>query len=192
MLARLDRTAESFEYVARSIEVLEQLVEEDGDTPERLMLLSGALVNLGIHHQWSERYEEALDCFSRAGTYQARALELSPENAQLRFVRAVTVANEGTVLTWLDEPARAVECFARAAEASGEDPRFLRYLAGEYLRAAAATGSAADAADYDDAGYALLERAIAAGYRDLADLAESPQLDRLRSRREFVELTTSQ
>jgi tetratricopeptide (TPR) repeat protein len=184
------------EYRA-ALPLQEKLVAESPTDPVYQNGLAGTLVNLGMVHRDRREYVAAVQFLEKGRPHHQAALEANPKDHTYRLfyrnnvwtladcclglgdhVRLATTAQE--LARFRYDPASdtyRAGCFlSRCASLAGKDPQLDEAKRKEFAQR------------YADQAVALLRRAVARGYKNVAQMRGDPELKPLRDREDFQKL----
>ncbi len=175
----------------------EQLVAEFRKVPDYRNALAGTLVSIAMVHSQRREFAAAVALLERARPHHQAALKADPRNHGYRQFYHNNLRTLAATYLGLADHAR-VATTADVLARFGHDPANEAYTAASFL--CRCVGLAAEGARLDDAGrkeltqsyadraMAMLQQAVAQGYKDAAHMRQNPDLEPLRAREEFRKL----
>ncbi|HUT92259.1 MAG TPA: serine/threonine-protein kinase [Thermoguttaceae bacterium] len=195
--SKSERHGEACESFARARVTLNDLVKDFPHDLSHRSSLGGVLNNQGMALERLGRLEEAVAAYGEAIEHQRFALEHAPEVARFREFLSKHYCNLGRALRAAGRPGEAAEAALARRELWPKGADRLYRVAVELTLAVAQIGSgdvassaqgASAKQEYVDEAVATLRRAIAAGFTQVDQIRENPELDGIRGHPEFGEL----
>jgi serine/threonine protein kinase/tetratricopeptide (TPR) repeat protein len=180
-----------------ALEIWQQLAADFPRDPDYQEGLAGSLTNLAKLHNRRGEFASAAALLEKAGTHHQAALDARPKDRGFRETyRDHLVAVGQTRLGTADHAAAAASAaeLARFGYEPAQDAYSAACLLGRCVTLAGKHAALSEAkrkalsASYVQEALALLRRAAAHGYKDVARMKKEPDLEPLRERSEFRKL----
>lgn len=172
----------------RAVELGRPLTSTPQPSGESLLQLGLALNNLADLDREEERFDEALQHAEEAEAILGRAHALAPGDVLVG--RTLESAHLVQGLSWiaLGDTAEGLACVEAAVAVAPQEAKSQRVLVDAWLALAGAKPE--QAADYEALAMEALHKAVSLGWKDAQDLLHTPELEPLRTRADFPQIST--
>jgi tetratricopeptide (TPR) repeat protein len=197
LMQKTDRFQEAEAHLNEALKVRKPLAADSRATPAQHHSLAVTLRCLGELHQAQKQFRSSYDLLQQAIPHHEAALKAAPHNPTYRHVYWQTRDLLAQTLVKMGDHAAAATETARFLDV-GFDPANDPYEAACLLSQCAALAEkdaklspnarTQTSESYANRAIELLGSALRKGFKGLSRLRENPQLDLLRSRKEFKEL----
>jgi serine/threonine-protein kinase len=193
------RTAEALHHITLAVEVYEEIVRDHPGRADDQDKLAICLSNLGLMQRRAGVPGSRRSIERSLAIHEALARE-HPTSSHAQFMLAGCTLYLATEQAAAGRPGEALANIRKAERIAGQIPEVNKGLilydiacayaqCGAPARPGAEGLSPAERAEYDDRAMAALRRAVTAGFADVALLRRDIDLDPLRPRRDFQELS---
>ncbi len=195
--SRLEKPAEADASFAEARTLLEDLVEGFPDELGYRSSLGGILNNQGMVLEQAGRLEDAAAAYREAIAHQRFALERAPSVARFREFLGKHYWNLGRALRAAGRPEEAAEAALARRGLWPDDPERLFSVARELALTAGGIDQAEGEAPAEgvsarqrcaDEAVATLRQAVEAGFAQIEEIRENPDLESIRAHPEFRQL----
>ncbi|MFI5459465.1 MAG: protein kinase [Isosphaerales bacterium] len=189
----LDRPSEALPMLERSRDLRARLVEASPGNAEMQCALGGAVHNLAMSHEQLGHNAEAERLYREAIGYQQRARKVQPDVVVYRAFLTNHLLSLGDLLRRAGKPDETAQLAEQAAALWTRQPPPLIRSALLLVACIGPVGPEDSAAKarrdrFGRSAVEILTKAVNAGFRDLAFLRSSNQLDPIRDREDFKAL----
>ncbi len=184
------RRAEAMESYRRALDLRERLASEQPSDAEHQGKLGETLNDLALCEMSAARWTEAQALLTRAIEHQRKALSLAPETLMYRQLLREHLLNVVKVYRTLAHPTDALRTARELAEMTSGNPGELYDVACALSLTISLTSGEAGQSVAAEA-VAMLEQAVAAGWRDAVRMAHDSDLIPLRDRDDFRRLVAA-
>jgi serine/threonine-protein kinase len=198
LLRSTGQPAEALRIYQKARDLDEKLVRDYSDNHSYHHHLGGTIHNQGMALELLNRHDEALKAYQEAITHQRIAFDKAPQVASYRQFLSKHYWHLAGVQRHQGRPAEAAAAIREFQELWPRDPDQLYSAASGWAQCVPLVGgrksdlTAAEQAErrqYADEALSALRQAIAHGYKDLDHLKNDKDLDCLRARKDFQQLT---